>query len=59
MKKHSMVKRLVASLSILALASFLWGCGENSITGVDEREVPLETSQNDDTPVDDGTDKWW
>ena len=59
MKKRTMARRLVAALSTLAIASMFWGCGQDTITGVDQREAPLQTAENDGTPTDGGTDGWW
>ena len=59
MKKRSMLRRLGTFLSALSIAAFLWGCGQNTITGVDARaDVPL-TPAEEDPPGDGGTDGWW
>ena len=59
MKKRSMVSRLVALLSTLAIASMFWGCGQDTITGVDQREAPLQTAEDGGPPADGSTDGWW
>ena len=53
------LKGKVVLLSALAMAGFILGCGENSVTGVDQRDVQVEATQNGDTPTDNGKDGWW
>jgi len=58
MKKKSVLYRFGMSMTVLALAAFLWGCGQAAPTGVDLRDVSAPTGH--DGPADDGNDSdWW
>ena len=59
MKKRLLARRLGTFLSALAIASMFWGCGTDTITGVDLREAPLQTAENDGPPTDGDGSKWW
>lgn len=65
MRKHSTIRHLVALLSVFAVATFLWGCGQTAPTGVDYREASLTTATGGNPPpADNGgtTDEnngWW
>ena len=59
MKKRMLVRRLGTFLCALAISAFMWGCGTDTITGVDQREAPLQTAENDGPPTDGGNDGWW
>lgn len=65
MRKHSTIRRLVTLLSVLAVASFLWGCGQTAPTGVDYREASLTTATADNPPpadnggTTDDNNGWW
>ena len=63
MKKLSMLRRVGTFACALALAVFVWGCGQNTITGVDDRDAQYGTATPpppaDGSGNDSGTDKWW
>lgn len=65
MRKHSTIRHLVALLSVFAVASFLWGCGQTAPTGVDYRTTLTSTpATTGSTAADAGTttdenNGWW
>jgi hypothetical protein len=40
--KRSIVRRIGTVLCALAIAVFVWGCGQNTVTGVDQDQLALE-----------------
>jgi hypothetical protein len=58
MKTKSLVRRFGSALTILAIASFLWGCGQAAPTApVDDGA--LLTPTGGEAPKDSGGDQWW
>ena len=60
--KRSIVRRIGTVLCTLAIAAFIWGCGQNTVTGVDHDQLALDPTEAP-PPDDDGGEgdpgKWW
>jgi hypothetical protein len=64
MRKKELFRRLGAVLTVLAIAAFLWGCGQTAPTAVDLQEQSFAPAGQDDPDDggDDGegqNDGWW
>jgi len=60
MNKHSVLYRFGMSMTVLALAAFLWGCGQTVPTGVDLRDISAPTGHDDPTDGGESNDPdWW